>query len=128
MEFSEAQYQSTIERIRNGLAELNAKIQQVPAAANATLSNTNIPADVRDAVIWLTNKTVEILRSVVARISELLRGAVAPVYMFRYAYQWQDVRGLSSGVVGNLRPEALRVNRHWQGAANDAYNRAVRPQ
>src|SRR5215470_2193195 len=30
--------------------------------------------------------------------------------------------------VGNLRPEALRVNRYWQGAANDAYNRAVKPQ
>jgi hypothetical protein len=57
-----------------------------------------------------------------------MEGAAAPIFMFRYAYQWQDVRGLANGVAGDLRPEALKVNRYWRGAANDAYNRAVKPQ
>jgi hypothetical protein len=128
MEFSEAQYQAAIERIRTGLAQLNTKIHQVPAAATTAMQNPNIPAAVRERVIWLANRTVEILTSVVNRISELLRGSAAPIYMFRYAWQWQDVRGLSTSVVGTLRPEALKVNRYWQGAANEAYNRAVKPQ
>src|SRR5262249_32379862 len=127
-EFSEEQYRSAIEKIRSGLAELNGKIQQLPGAANAAVANPDIPAAVRNAVIWLTKKMVDILTSVVDKIGELLKGAAAPIYMFRDAYGWQDVRGLASGVVGNLRPEALRVNRYWQGAANDAYNRAVKPQ
>jgi uncharacterized protein YukE len=128
MEFSEEQYQAAIEKIRNGLAELNSKIAQIPEACNAALASANLPDAVRERVVWLVNKMVEILQSVVRRIGELMEGAAAPIFMFRYAYQWQDVRGLANGVAGNLRPEALRVNRYWRGAANDAYNRAVKPQ
>jgi hypothetical protein len=128
MEFSEEQYRAAIDKIRSGLTELNAKIQQIPGAANAAVANPDMPQAVRDAVIWLTKKMVDILTAIVNKIIELLKGALAPIYMFRYAYGWQDVRGMSSGVVGNLRPEALRVNRYWTGAASDAYNRAVKPQ
>ena len=128
MEFSEAQYQAAIDKIRNGLAELNAKISQIPGAANAAVNKPDVPESVRDAVIWLAKKLVDILTAVVNKISELLQGAMPPILMFRYAYTWQDVRGLTSGVAGSLRPEALRVNRYWTGQANDAYNRAVKPQ
>ena len=128
MEFSEEQYQAAIEKIQKGLAELNSKIAQIPEAARAGLAAANLPEAVRERVVWLVNKMVEILNSVVRRIGELLEGAAAPIFMFRYAYQWQDVRGLTNAVAGNLRPEALRVNRYWRGAANDAYNRAVKPQ
>ena len=31
-------------------------------------------------------------------------------------------------MVGNLRPEALSVGRHWHGPANDAYTKAIKPQ
>jgi hypothetical protein len=128
MEFSEAQYESAIEKIRTGLAELNTKIAQIPAAASTAVSRPEMPESVRNAVIWLSRKLVDILSAVVNKISELLQGASAPIFMFRYAYGWQDVRGLTAAVVGDLRPEALRVNRYWSGMANDAYNRAVKPQ
>ena len=128
MEFSEEQYRAAIEKIRYGLTELNAKIQQIPGAANAAVASPDMPESVRNAVIWLTRKMVDILTSVVNKIVELLKGAAAPIFMFRSAYGWQEVRGLASSVVGNLRPEALRVNRYWTGVANDAYNRAVKPQ
>jgi hypothetical protein len=128
MEFSEEQYRAAIDKIRNGLVELNSKIQALPAAANNTLAKADLPQAVRDAVVWLTKKMVDILTSVANKIIELLKGAAAPIFMFRSAYGWQDVRGMTSTVVGNLRPEALRVNRYWSGSANDAYNRAVKPQ
>jgi hypothetical protein len=128
MEFSAAQYQSAIDKIRNGLMELNTKIQSLQSSANAALSRADLAQSVRDAIRWLVNKVVEIVTTVVKKIIELLEGAAAPLFFFTSAYSWQTVRGLASSVVGNIRPEALRVNRYWSGSANDAYNRAVKPQ
>jgi hypothetical protein len=128
MGFNEEQYRAAVEKIEKGLTDLDGKIQQIPGVANAAVSNFLMPDFVRDAVIWLAEKTVAILSSVVKKIVELLKGAVAPIYMFKYAWEWQDIRGVATGVVGDLRPEALSVGRHWKGPANDAYTKAIKPQ
>jgi hypothetical protein len=128
MAFDEEQYRQAIQKIESGLVELDGKIQQIPGVANAAVSNALMPDFVRDAVIYLAKKIVDILSSVAQKIVELLKGAVAPIYMFKYAWDWQDIRGLAAGVVGNLRPEALSVGRHWHGPANDAYTKANKPQ
>jgi hypothetical protein len=128
MGFDEQRYREAVQKIESGLTDLDGKIQQIPGAANSAVGNALMPDFVRDAVIWLAKKIVDILSSVVSKIVELLKGAVAPIYMFKYAWDWQDVRGVATGVVGNLRPEALSVNRHWKGPANDAYAKAIKPQ
>jgi hypothetical protein len=128
MPFSEQQYQQAIDKITNGLQQLDSKMQQIPGAANAALSNPILPDSVKKAIVWLAEKMVNILKGVIDKIVELLKGAAAPIFFFTRSYTWQDVKGLATGVVGSLRPEALSVNRHWKGPANDAYTKAIKPQ
>jgi uncharacterized protein YukE len=128
VEFNEEQYRAAIAKIRNGLVELNAKVQQFPIAAAAAANNPSIPESVRQAIVAVARRASELFSAMINKIVELLAGAAAPIMFFRYAYQWQDVRGTAGGVVGTLRPDALAVSRYWRGEASDAYGRAIKPQ
>jgi len=128
MAFDEGQYLAALDKLNSGTQELSSKLQQVIPAANAALTSPLLPDFVRDAIIWLARKIVELGRALLEKIIELLKGAVAPIYMFKYAFTWQDIRGQATTVVGNLRPERLSVGRHWHGEAASAYDKAIKPQ
>lgn len=51
-----------------------------------------------------------------------------PILMFRYAWDWQDLRGTASSVSGRLDVDALKANERWTGEAAEAYERVVPPQ
>jgi hypothetical protein len=128
MPFNEERYRQAIEALTTGTTKLANKLNQVVPTANSALSQWWIPDWMRDAIVWLARKIVSIGSTVLEKIKELLKGAVAPVYMFKYAWEWQDIRGKATDVAGNLRPERLAVGRHWTGAAASAYDRAIKPQ
>jgi hypothetical protein len=128
MEFSLAQFQSVIDKIRSGLVDLNSRIHDFQAKANQALSRTDIPQNIRDGIKWVVEEVLAIVTAVVKKIIEVLEAFVAPVFFYTSSYSWETVRGMASSVVGNLQPGALRVNRYWTGDANDAYNQAVKPQ
>jgi hypothetical protein len=48
--------------------------------------------------------------------------------MFRYAWEWMDVKGMATDVSSRLRPEALTVDRYWRGPAFDGYAGTIVPQ
>src|SRR5215216_3566844 len=128
MTFSTAQYQAAIDKLDTGLNDLSAKIGQVGPAANAAVNHWYIPDFVADAIIWCAERLIEIARSIWDKIVELLKGAAAPVYMFMHALDWQDVRGIATGVQGTLRADQLSADDHWKGAASDAYVATIKPQ
>lgn len=128
MSISVAQYQDAITKINQGMDDLSAKIQQVPQAANAALANTSLPQEVRDAIVWAAQKITELANQICQKIKELLVGAAAPVAFFSYADGWQDIRGITTGVAGQLKPEAMPAAVPWSGPAADAYKKVIRPQ
>ena len=128
MGFSEAQYTAAIDKLNSGMRELSAKIGQVGPAANAAVDHWYIPGFVADAIIWCAEKIIELARWIWDKIVEVMKGVAAPVYMFKYAMDWQDVKGNATGVQGRLRADQLSADDHWKGAASDAYVAAIKPQ
>jgi hypothetical protein len=126
--FDPDRYQRVIKELENGLEQLRAKVQQIAPAVNRAVNNVNMPQIVRDAIVAAARKLIQLIVSVINKILELLRGAIAPVYMFRFAFEWQEVRGLTTGVAGALKSPTLTVDTHWKGPAADAYARIIRPQ
>lgn len=126
--FSEAQFQTTLTAIEKGIGDLSAKIAEVPEAANRALSNTSLPRDVQDAIVWTARKITELATAVMQKIKELLVGAAAPIAFFNSAHGWQDVRGVASGVAGQLKPTAMPAAASWTGSAAAAYTKVISPQ
>lgn len=128
MSFSQAQYEAAVNKVVDGGNELGVKIQQIPPAANAAMNHWYIPGFIKDAIRWLAEKMVEMATWILDKIVELLKGAIAPIRMFVDSFEWQDIRGLASGVSGRLKDTALQVDDVWKGSARDAYVRAIPPQ
>ena len=57
------------------------------------------PEQIVNLAKWIWDKFVE-----------LLKGAAAPVFMFQHALEWQDVKGMATGVQGVLRADQLSVD------------------
>jgi hypothetical protein len=128
MSFNQAQYEAAISKISTGVNDLSGKIGQARPIAEAALDHWYIPGFVADAVLWLVDKAVELAKWISNKIVELLEGVAAPVLFFNYGRDWQDVRGLATGVAGSLQPNALQVDGHWKGSAADAYVKQIKPQ
>jgi hypothetical protein len=128
MAFSEAQYQAAMDKLDSGLKEIEAKLQLVGPTAEATANHWYVPSFVAEGLIWLANKIIEIGSWLLNKLLELLKGAIAPILFFKYAWDWQDIRGMATGVTGDLSPKALNVDRQWKGTASDAYVAAIKPQ
>uniref|UniRef100_UPI00274097C6 hypothetical protein n=1 Tax=Actinoplanes sp. RD1 TaxID=3064538 RepID=UPI00274097C6 len=102
--------------------------QMIPAAAGA-VGHWYVTDVVADAVMDLARQTVEWGKDLLAWFQDLLKGAVAPVYMFIDAWNWADVKAHANGVAANLSEQNLAVdNSDWSGAARDAYISALGAQ
>ncbi|WP_035286688.1 hypothetical protein [Actinokineospora spheciospongiae] len=128
MAFSEAQFQAAVDKINTGMNDLSAKMGEILPAARAGVNHWYVPDFVADMVIWSAEKAVSLAKSIWDKIVEVLKGVAAPVYFFKYAFDWQDVRGLASDVAGSVKPEALTGTSAWHGSAADAYRKNIPPQ
>jgi len=128
MTFSEAQFNETVSKLNQGLNDLSTKISEVPPAANAAMDHWYIPGFVKDAIRWCAEKICELASWIWNKIKEVLRGIAAPVYFFKYAFDWQDIRGIADGVSGQLKPEAMPAANQWSGSAATAYTKSIKPQ
>lgn len=108
--------------------DLPNKIEEVPEVANRTLSKWYIPGFIKDAIKWLAEKMCELAGWIWDKIKEVLKGVVAPVYFYKYALDWQDVRGFASGVGGQATQDAMTDTQSWEGDAADAYHKIINPQ
>ncbi|MGH3696538.1 MAG: hypothetical protein ACRDRX_21530 [Pseudonocardiaceae bacterium] len=128
MTFSTAQFQETINKLNDGMDELSNKIAAVPPAANAAMDHWYIPGFIKDAIKWLAEKITELATWIWNKIKEVMAGIAAPVYFFQFAFDWQDIRGIASGVTGRLKPEAMPATSSWTSPAGLAYSRIIKPQ
>lgn len=125
MSFSEAQFYAAVDKINSGLTDLSGKIGEIQPTAEMAVNHWYVPGFVAEAVLWLADKAVELAQSILDKIVEVLRGVAAPVYFFKYAFDWEDIRGLASGVNGELNPAVLPAGQHWKGAAALAYSKII---
>lgn len=128
MAFSEAQFQAAVDKINSGMSDLSSKIGQIRPTAESAVDHWYIPGFVADAVLWLADKAISLAKAIWDKIVELLKGVAAPVYFFKYAFDWEDIRGLANGVSGELNPAALPAGRYWKGVAAEAYSKIIPPQ
>lgn len=128
MAFSEAQFQATINKIESGMSDIAERIAQIRPTAQSAVSHWYIPDVVADMVLWLADKAVNLAKMIWEKIADLLRGAAAPVRFFADAFAWEDIRGLASGMSGELNPALLPVGRHWAGPAAQAYQKIIPSQ
>jgi uncharacterized protein YukE len=125
MAFSEAQFQAAVDKINSGMSDLSGKIGQIRPTAESAVDHWYIPGFVADAVLWLADKAISLANAIWDKIVELLKGVAAPVYFFKYAFEWEDIRGLASGVSSELHPAALPAGKQWKGAAAEAYSKII---
>jgi uncharacterized protein YukE len=128
MAFNQAQYEAVTDKIHAGMADLSDLIREIMPAAEAGTDHWYIPGFIKDAVMWLAKEAVDIAESLWHNLTELLKGVTAPIWFFANAYQWTDIKGLASGVVGELSPTVLPSCQHWTGSAADAYAKNLTPQ
>lgn len=128
MAFSVAQYEAVTHKLASGTEQIGQKIPALAAAANHLLSTWYIPGFVKDAVKWLVEKIISLAEGICGKLVELMKGAAAPVYLFRYAWDWQDIKGAATGVASELTPQAAGIDPDWKGATADGYVKAIQPQ
>lgn len=128
MGFSETQFQAVVDKISDGVATISAKTNDVIPAANAAMDHWYIPGFVKDAVMYLCHKLVDIAKAVFDSIVQILEGATAPLMFFKYGMEWIDVSGTANGVAGQLKPEVMQTDAHWKGVAADRYKSITGPQ
>ncbi|RAO30109.1 hypothetical protein ONO86_05662 [Micromonospora noduli] len=80
-----------------------------------------------DSILWLGRETVKVSREALDFLIDLMKGgATAPIFMFKDAWDWMDVRGSASGVASALTEQHLVVdNSDWSGKAREAYVSSV---
>lgn len=128
MAFSTAQYEAVTNKVSSGVQTASGKLPELTAATNSLLGEWYIPGFVKDAVKWLVEELIHTAESVLNKIVELLKGAVAPIYMFDYAWQWEDIKGTASGVASELTPQVVGISQDWKGQAATAYASAIQTQ
>ncbi|MET0235420.1 MAG: hypothetical protein ABW224_12320 [Kibdelosporangium sp.] len=121
MGFSEAQFNAVIDKINSGMQTMSQKTDSVIPTANSAMNHWYIPGFVKDAVMALCRKLVDIAKAIWDKIVEILKGVAAPVMFFKYAWDWMDVRSTATTVAGQLKPEVLQTDAHWKGVAADRY-------
>jgi uncharacterized protein YukE len=126
--FSLAQYESTVDDLSSGLDKLSSKLDEVWPTVQHAVDHWYIPGVVADGVEWVGRKLLELGNWILEKIIELLKGAVAPVYMYLNSQDLEGIRDLASGVAGDLNPATLQVGRVWHGGAVQAYSAQIPPQ
>ncbi|QWF82301.1 hypothetical protein [Amycolatopsis sp. CA-230715] len=127
-DFSEAQFQEVVNKINGGLDDLSGKIAEVPQAIAEATDHWYVPGFVADAITWLGEKIVDLAKWIFDKIKDALKGIGAPVAFFVYAFDWQDIKGISSTISGQVKPEVMPSTNTWKGTAGEVYNKTIRPQ
>ncbi|MGW4944496.1 hypothetical protein ACWEOZ_23225 [Actinoplanes sp. NPDC004185] len=127
--FSQAQYEAVIREIESGLKTFEGQLAQVIPAANSATGRWYVPPPVAQGFKWIAEKTVEVGKAILNWFLDLMKGAVAPIFMFIDSWRWQDIKGEANGVAAELTTQNLVADESdWSGKARDAYLAAAGAQ
>jgi hypothetical protein len=128
-DFSPAQFQATIGKIEAGMSDFSNYLDKFIPTATDRANDWYIPPQVGDALIWIAKKSLEIGEDMLDWLIDLVKGVFAPIFMFKDAYDWMEVRGAANGVAGELSEQYLVVDdSDWSGSARDAYVKLAKAQ
>ncbi|WP_250000232.1 hypothetical protein [Actinoplanes sp. M2I2] len=118
-----------ITEIEAGLKTFEGQLAQVVPAANSATNHWYVPPPVAQGFKWIAEKTVEVGTAILNWFLDLLKGAVAPIFMFVDSWRWMDIKGKANGVSTDLTAQNLVVDdTDWSGTARDAYLAAAGAQ
>jgi hypothetical protein len=127
--FSQAQYEATIREIQDGMTSFEANLDKMVPAANAATAHWYIPDAIAEDIKWLAGETVSWGKKFLDWLLDLLKGAVAPVFMFIDSWTWSDIKGTAISVSEGLSAQNLVLDdSNWSGKARDAYVAAASAQ
>jgi hypothetical protein len=120
--FSPAQYQAVIDQINSGLTTFEGNLARIRPAARLASSHWWIDPVSRETITWIADQTVEIGTEILDWIKDLLKGAVARIYLFIDGMNWLDVKGDAAGVATDISAQKIVLGASgWSGDAADAY-------
>jgi hypothetical protein len=127
--FSQAQYEAVIREIESGLKTFEGQLAQVIPAANRAAGAWYVPPPMAQGFIWIAEKTAEVGKAILNWFLDLLKGAVAPIFMFIDSWRWMDIRAKANEAATDLTTQNLVVDdSDWSGKARDAYLAAAGAQ
>jgi hypothetical protein len=128
MTFDPGQYKTTTDKVSSGADLIEAKISQLMSAASRTVDHWYIPEFLKDAIKSLVSEIITGAEKVWHETLELLKGVAVPVYLFEYAWRWEDNLGTATDVSASTTVGNVGITSEWTGAAATAYASAITPQ
>jgi hypothetical protein len=117
-----AQHEAVIAEIEQGTKTLGAKLNQVIPAADSVADQWWVGDVIGGWLVWVAKETVELGEEILQCIADLLKGAVAPIFMWTDSWKWTDLKNGFAGVETDLTTTNLVIDdSKWSGAAKDAY-------
>lgn len=112
--FSQAQYEAVIQEIGAGLKTFENRLAEVIPAANGATSHWYVPPPVAEGFKWIAEEIVQVGSAILNWFLDLLKGAVAPIFMFVDGWRWLDIKGKANGISTDLTTQNLVVdNSDW---------------
>ncbi|WP_370147398.1 hypothetical protein [Streptacidiphilus sp. EB129] len=117
-----------IDKVNAKIPIIERNLSKVQQAGASTANAWYMPAGLGDLLMECVHEFVKAVTWLLEQVKELLKGALAPLYMWENAYTWENVRGVASGVAGEVTVSALGSTKDWTGASATAYTQAIAPQ
>jgi hypothetical protein len=126
MEFSVAQYEAVVKELQATLPKLEAGYHKL-STKSASLGKLLLDLTLAELkLLWEEiNAIVEAAIFVVKKLGELAQGVTAPLWFFKTASEWFDVRGQANGIATCVHPAQLYVGPAWHGMGADVYKNQI---
>ncbi|MER5611996.1 hypothetical protein [Streptomyces sp. NPDC002215] len=130
MAFNPEQFQAIIDKLNSGLTTISKYVTEIGPKIESAVNHWYVPDAVARGCIWIANKIIEGINSIINKLVDILQGAFAPIIMFYNALQWQgeEIRGKASGVASSTQKFNLTAPKYWEGHGATAYTNAIFPQ
>lgn len=131
MNFDVATYESVMKELEQYLGKLRNSINiDIPDALDKAKDLPFIgliPGQIQ-LLEWCASTMIDVCTWLVDKLVELLKGALAPYFMYVRSRDWNEVRGVVTSTQSTLDPNNLPAIRLWKGAAQMSYMRTATTQ
>jgi len=123
MGFSPVQYQTLIDKIEHGIADVESALNHAVATISA---DTSWIPGVGQAIGALLDKLVSLVQEFLREIVQLLKPFKVPLIMDQYGASWLSVHQQAGGVASAIESQVLLHDKDtWQGLAGGAYDQSI---
>ncbi|MFD3706887.1 hypothetical protein ACFWUP_27430 [Nocardia sp. NPDC058658] len=131
MTFDVATYQAVMKELEKYLTKLRNSISiEIPDALEVAKNLpfiSLIPGQIQ-LLEWCATLMVDVCEWLLEKLLEILKGMLAPYYMYMRSRDWNDVRATVTSVQSTVDPNNLAAVRLWKGTAQQSYMRTATTQ